>query len=1011
MVKQKQVLRLETQENEKINRNSPLTFYWQGKRYTGFLGDTLASALTANGVRTLARSYKYGRRRGLFAPWVEEPNAIVSLEENAYFTPNAKATQVELYDRLNAEPATGTPSLEFDSKILLKPFHKLFSAGFYYKTFMWPKRFWKLYERVISGLAGLSKSPIEPDIESYDHIYHNCDIAIVGGGIAGLQAASYLADKAVSVILIDDRAFLGGQSYLRNEHIESKKVNQWIREKQNEIVQATNIKIFTRTTALSIHDGNLLQAVELKQDHLPLEKRDVNQPRQSMHTIRVRYILLATGAQERHIAFHNNDLPGVMLSSTVSSLINEYAVIPGEQVVIFTNNNSTYNLVARMIQAEIDPVAVVDSREKNRIDEKYVKLLEDNNIQAFYGSAVIAANGSKHVTGVQIQSILFENKQWKLVGNDVKVIKCDILAVSGGFNPMINLGHQTGSRPLWDDVRLAFLSKDNDKIKIAGSADYYFNTDDCLADASNKTKDICVALGIEKALKLSKCSKHDFAVAPLFYVPSNLKYASNSKAFVDFQNDVKVSDIKQAIQENYQSIEHIKRYTVMGFGTDQGKVGNVVGIGIAAQMLQRPIEAIGTTTFRPPYSPISLGSLAGYKVKDLYEPKRYTPMHFSHQANGCDWECVGQWMRPWFFPKSKGEDMHAAVQRESLSARTSLAIMDASTLGKIDIQGPDAREFLNRVYTNAWSKLAAGKARYGLMLDENGMVIDDGVTTCLDENHFLMTTTTGGAARIYEWLERWLQTEWPELKVYITSVTDHWSTTALVGPKSREVMQELCQDIDFTKDAFKFMEYRQGTVCDVPARIIRISFSGELAYEINVQANYGRYIWDKCLDAGKKFNITKYGTETMHVLRAEKGYVIVGQDTDGTVTPVDLGMQWIIGKTKPFSFIGERSLQREDILRKDRKQLVGLLTQDPSIVLKEGAQLIQSLDSSMSEGHVTSSYFSSVLGRSIALALIKGGLSRKDEIIYARTAKDKEVVAAKITGSVFYDIEGERRDG
>ena len=473
-----------------------------------------------------------------------------------------------------------------------------------------------------------------------------------------------------------------------------------------------------------------------------------------------------------------------------------------------------------------------------------------------------------------------------------------------------------------------------------------------------------------------------------------------------------VTDIQLAVRENYRSIEHIKRYTALGFGTDQGKLSNVNGFAIAAEMLGKSIPEVGTTTYRPAYTPVSFGALAGAHEGNTFEPRRYSAMQNAHEKRKAEFEPVGQWMRPWYFAKA-GEDLHAAVNRECLAARSGVAMLDASTLGKIDIQGRDVREFLNRIYANAWSQLAPGKCRYGLMLDEAGMVMDDGVTACISDTHFLMTTTTGGAARVMGWLEKWHQTEWPELEVYMTSVTDHWATAAVVGPKSREVLAKLCSDIDLSKDAFKFMDWRDGTVAGVPARVFRISFSGELAYEINVDASYGNGVWEALMSAGAEFDITPYGTETMHVLRAEKGFIIVGQDTDGSVTPLDLDMAWAVGMKKPYSFLGKRSLARTDTARTDRKQLVGLLTDDPNIVLKEGAQLINTANITPPVpmlGHVTSSYYSAFLGRSIAMGFVIDGIKRRDNDNAIFAYADGKAVAVKIVSPVFVDAEGARHN-
>jgi sarcosine oxidase, subunit alpha len=590
--------------------------------------------------------------------------------------------------------------------------------------------------------------------------------------------------------------------------------------------------------------------------------------------------------------------------------------------------------------------------------------LEVTMVDARDGAVVLRAAGGRRVTGVRVRDRSGERS-----------IACDLVAMSGGWSPAVHLHAHSGGRPVFDEARACF---------VPGAA-------------------------TQRQRSVGRCNG-DFPPAGRPIQPLWRVAGASGKQFVDLQNDVTAADIALAAREGYHSIEHVKRYTALGFGTDQGKLGNINGMAILAAELGQSIAATGTTTFRPNYTPVTFGALAGPELGDTFDPVRTTPLQAWHVARGALFENVGQWKRPWYFPRP-GEDLHAAVNRECLAARNGVAIMDASTLGKIDIKGPDAAEFLNRVYTNAWLRLGLGKCRYGLMLDENGMVMDDGVTTRLGENHFLMTTTTGGAARVMTWLERWLQTEWPGLEVHLTSVTEHWSTAAVVGPKSREVMKAVCRDVDFDAAAFPFMSYREGTVAGVPARIMRISFSGELAYEINVRADRALPVWEAFVAAGEPFGITPYGTETMHVLRAEKGYIIVGQDTDGSVTPVDLGMEWILTKGKDH--LGRRSLFRSDTAREGRKQLVGLLAEDPASVLPEGAQVVADARAAVPVpmlGHVTSSYFSAFLGRSIAMALVKDGRNRMGERVELPLS-DGRVLRATIASPVFVDPEGKRQDG
>ncbi len=993
--------RLNSSSSAVVNFNTSVDFTFEGKRYQGLEGDSLASALIANGVKVFGNSYKYGRPRGVTSSYAEEPNALISLESGGHLTPNAKATQIELYDNLKAKSPTAGKGFFGRIKPLMKPFQRFLPAGFYYKTFMYPASLWMTYEKILRGMAGISESPTHKDLESYDHMHQHCDILVVGGGVAGLQAALTAAEQGKEVLLVDERPILGGLAYeYHNDTVETKPVLEWVKAAIRNLEAKDNVTILKRTTAFSFHDNNNLQAVELCQDHLPLKKRNQNTVRQRLHKIKATDVVLATGAIERPIAFHNNDLPGVMLASAVSSLINRFAVLPGQKLTVFTNNDAGICTALDAAHAGAS-VILVDVRKQHTDEQR--QQLADAEVTVMLSTAVRTAHGKKSLTSVTLQNVnVLNDGSWKLKEGTDRDLSCDILAVSGGWSPVVHLDCHTGSKPFWSDDIHAFMPALQKSHRSAAGA--------LIGEYSAERAAIS---GVQAISHLKNATQPDLLsldnmlnTQAIYRVPTE---EGENKLFIDLQNDVTNADIELAIRENYRNIEHVKRYTALGFGTDQGKTGNVLGAAITAEIQGLPMSQVGTTTFRPAYTPVAFGALAGQHVFSLFDPERYTPMHQSHIKNGAKFEEVGQWMRPWYFPRGT-EDLHTAVNRESLDVRKTVGIMDASTLGKIDIQGPDAREFLNRVYTNSWTKLAPGNCRYGLMLDENGMISDDGVTACINDNHFVMTTTTGGAASVYQWLELWLQTEWPELKVYLTSVTDHWSTTALVGPDSRKLIEKMCDDVDFSADAFPFMAWREGTVLGVPARIMRISFSGELAFEINVQANYGRYIWDNAMSLGKEFDITPYGTETMHVLRAEKGYIIVGQDTDGSVSPIDANMSWIVANKKPFSFLGKRSLSRSDTTKEGRKQLVGLFTQDATTILPEGCQLINAEGETAMLGHVTSSYYSPIMGRPIAMAVVKGGLNRMGESIVACTREGKNI-PVEITSSVFYDPKGERKDG
>lgn len=992
----------------RINRSVPLNFTFNGVAYQGFEGDTLASALLANGVHFVARSFKYHRPRGIVTADVAEPNAVVQLERGAYTVPNARATEVELYQGLVATSVNAFPDLVHDKMAVFQRFSRFLPAGFYYKTFMWPRKWWPKYEEKIREAAGLGKAPEVADADRYDKCFAHCDVLVIGGGPTGLAAAHTAGSAGARVILVDDQRELGGSLLSSRIEIDGRKASHWVEKIQGELAAMPDVKILQRSTAFGYQDHNLVTVTQRLTEHLPLPLRQST--RELLWKIRAKRVILATGAHERPIVFGNNDLPGVMLASAVSSYIHRYGVMPGRQAVVFTTNDSGYQ-AAIDLKAAGAQVTLIDPRPQgigtlpNAAHRQGVTVLNK--------AVVTAAHGSTRVSSVDIAA--YADGQ---VGARIKTAACDLVAMAGGFSPVLHLFAQSGGKAHWSDSRLCFIpGKAMQPECSIGAAAGAFDLAAGFELAVDAGVEAAKATGFPEATRSRVPTVAEIAQDPplaLWRVGSREMASRGPKQFVDFQNDVSAADILLAAREGFESVEHVKRYTAMGFGTDQGKLGNINGMAILAEALGKTIPETGTTTFRPNYTPVSFGAFAGRELGDLLDPIRKTCIHEWHVEHGAAFEDVGNWKRPWYYPKA-GEDMHAAVNRECQAMRNSVGILDASTLGKIDIQGPDAVKLLNWVYTNPWGKLEVGRCRYGLMLDENGMVFDDGVTVRLADQHFMMSTTTGGAARVLNWLERWLQTEWPDMKVRLTSVTDHWATFAVAGPNSRKVLQKVCADVDFANAAFPFMSYRNGTVAGVAARIMRISFSGELAYEVNVPANTGRAVWETLMTAGAPFDMTPYGTEAMHVLRAEKGYVIVGQDTDGSITPLDLGMGGLVAKTKDF--LGKRSLARSDTAKAGRKQLVGLLTDDPRFVLPEGAQIVPlgvRPPPGVSEaitpmlGHVTSSYYSPTLKRSIALALVKGGLDKMGQSVTI-PFEDGRTVTAKISNPVFYDTEGARQ--
>ena len=1000
-------------EGGRIDRGRPLSFQFDGKRYQGYAGDTLASALLANGVHLVGRSFKYHRPRGIMSAGAEEPNALVQVGHDPRSEPNIRATQLELVDGLVAQSQNRWPSLEFDLGAVNGALSGLFPAGFYYKTFMWPASFWIAYERLIRNAAGLGKAPRGRDPDHYDKSNLHCDVLVVGGGPAGLAAALAATRAGARVVLVEQEPELGGALLgLAGETIGGPTIDNgpaldWVAAAEAELRQAEETRLLTRTVAYGYFDHNYLVLLERVTDHLA--DKPAHLPRHRLWKVRAKQVVLASGAIERPLVFADNDRPGVMLASACRTYVNRYAVKPGRKAVIFTNNDSGYGAALDLAAAGVKIAAVVDVR--GAPDGPLTDRAEAQGMKVLSGYAIVGTEGAKRVARVRVAPL---NERGDRVFGGGEAIDCDLVAVAGGWNPTVHLFSQSKGSLRWDAALGCFLpDKPAQATRVAGAANGAFGLAGCLAegfaageaaagDAGHKAR------GRKKALPEAE----DIGFLParwLWLVPSDKPpgpgAAGGGKHFHDFQNDVTAADLKLALREGYRSIEHVKRYTTTGMGTDQGKTGNVNAIGIVADELGLELPEVGVTTFRAPYTPVTFGAFAGRDVDELLDPLRKTPMLAWHESNGAAFEDVGQWKRPWYYPR-EGEDLHAAVAREVTACRESLGILDASTLGKIDIQGPDTAEFLNRIYTNAWSKLEVGRCRYGLMLGEDGMVRDDGVTTRLGEQHFLMTTTTGNAAAVLAHLEEWMQTEWPELKVFCTSVTEQFATMTISGPNARRLLAEL-SDIELSSNAFPHMSVAHGQVAGVPARVFRISFTGEISYEINVPASYGLAVWQAIMTAGEPYNITPYGTEAMHVLRAEKGYIIVGQETDGSATPLDLGMDWIVSKKKDF--IGRRSLSRSDMAKPDRKQLVGLLTDDPQEVLPEGAQLVERVlpkPPMPMVGHVTSSYMSPNVGRSIALALIKGGHAKKGQTLYAPLG-DKTITCT-IADTVFFDPEGER---
>ena len=1000
-------------EGGDVDRTKPVGFTFNGTRYQGYEGDTLASALLANGVHLVGRGFKYHRPRGIVSAGAEEPNALVQLGDDAGRTdPNMRATQVALHEGLVACSQNCWPLVETDVGAVADVLSPLFPAGFYYKTFMWPAGLWRSYEAVIRRAAGLGKSPRAHDPDRYDHCHAHCDVLVVGSGPAGLSAAMAAAKSGARVILAEEQEEFGGALLSEPADgiaIGGKSARQWRDDAIATLAAAGDVRLLPRTTCFGYYHGNYLAMLERVTDHLPVGSAAPGTPRQRLWKVRARQVVLATGAIERPLIFAENDRPGIMLAGAVRTYLNRYGVRAGSRAVIVTNNDSAYRTALDLRSQGVSIAAIVDLRPEPTGALALRAAAEGLEILAGY--SILGTEGRKRVRRVWVAPMSADGGTVDTTGR--RVLDCDLVAVSGGWNPAVHLLSQSRGTVRYEDGIASFVpDRSFQPERSAGACNGAFGTADCLAQGWAAGVEAAKAAGFTaRKPRAAKVEEPEEAPARQIWLLPSDRAPERVKAFVDQQNDVTAKDLKLAIGEGYRSVEHVKRYTTTGMGTDQGKTGNVSALGIVAGALGQTIPEIGVTTFRPPYTPVTFGAIAGRGVKELYAPVRKTAMHRWHEENGAVFENVGQWKRPWYYPQA-GESMDDAVDREVAAVRRSVGIFDATTLGKIDIQGRDAAEFLNRIYTNAWSKLGVGRCRYGLMLGEDGMVMDDGVTTRLGENHFHMTTTTGGAANVMGWLEEWAQTEWPELKVHMTSVTDQWAVIAVAGPKSRDLVSGLAEGIDFDGEAFPHMSMREGRIAGAPARVFRISFSGEMGFEVNVPASHGMAVWRAIAETGKAYDATPYGTETMHVLRAEKGFIIVGQETDGTITPSDLQMDWIVSRKKP-DFIGSRSLTRRDMQRDDRKQLVGLLTDDPKERLDEGAHLIATEIEPPAPvpmlGHVTSSYHSPSLGRSIALALVRGGAARTGERLYV--AMPGRTIPVAVTSPVFYDPEGARLHG
>ena len=989
-----------------IDRTQPLRFTFDGKRYTGYAGDTLASALMANGVRLMGRSFKYHRPRGLFGSGFEEPNAMVQLRTGNRTEPNIQATRVELYDGLVADSQNRWPSLSFDAGALTGVVSKLFPAGFYYKTFMWPASLWMTYEHVIRNIAGMGKSPTERDPDRYAQRYAHCDVLVCGGGPAGISAALTAAESGARVILIDDAPTLGGALLTTQHTIGGETGSAWAATHEQNLRSLDNVTVLTRTQAAGYYDHNTMIAVERLADHVA--EPDAHMPRQRLWRIRATEIVLATGSMERPLVFAGNDKPNIMLMSAAQALANRFGVKAGNRAVVFTNNGSAYIAARDMANAGIEIVALVDARTDIPADERTIA--KDAGIGVIAGHVVLAADGSKHgVKRVHIGVTPGDPALEHAAAS--RVIDCDLLAVSGGWTPSVHLFSQSRGKLRFDAAKSCFVpNKSFQRERSAGACNGDFKLKDCLADGISAGAEAARAAGFEISKKALSIASDEPDVQPLALWALPLPDGHHDKRFVDLQNDVTADDIALAHREGFRSVEHLKRYTTLGMGTDQGRSSNVNGLALMAGHRGEDIPAVGTTTFRQPFSPITLGAVAGPSIDMQMSPLRRTAMHDWHEAAGAPFVPAGAWLRAQAYPRA-GESLRDAYMREARHVRHHVGICDVSTLGKIDVQGKDAAEFLNRLYINGFGKLAVGKCRYGVMLREDGIAYDDGTVTRLSENRYLVTTTTAHAGPVLVHMERHAQVVWPDLDVKVVSVTEDWAAIAVAGPDSRSLLAKVTDDIDISNEACPFMAFREGHICGAPARLFRISFSGELAYEVNVPADCGYAVWEKLMQAGKDFDIAPYGTEAMGIMRIEKGH-IVGGELNGRTTAADLGFEKMLSSKKRF--IGDVLKDRPALVDEDRKQLVGLKPVDGVSKLPRGAQLVKDPNAPrpvIMQGEVTSQCESPNIGGPIGLGILTNGRARMGERLIAASPLTDTFVEVEVCAPVFIDPEGERLRG
>ena len=976
-----------------IDRRKPIDFTFDGKTYKGYAGDTLASALLANGVTLTGRSFKYHRARGILTAGSEEPNAILELRTGARREPNVRATVAELYQGLSAQSQNRWPSLKYDLLSINSLLSPVFVAGFYYKTFMWPAALWeKLYEPLIRRAAGLGRAADETDPDTYEKATAFCDVLVIGAGAAGLMAALAAGRSGARVILADESFALGGRLLSENLSIGGMSAPAWVAGVEKELRAMPEVRILPRTTVFGAYDTGTFGAVERVSDHVAVPQ--VHQPRQRLWRFVAKQTVVATGATERPIVFGNNDLPGVMLASAVRTYINRFGVAPGKRAVVFGNNDDIAATVTDLVAAGVTIAAVVDSRPGS---SDAVKRAAETALK-FVTGKVADAKGSIGVKGARIVP---------LNGGDALDVACDLIAVTGGWNPNVQLTTHQNGKPVWSSELAAFVPGPLPKgMTVAGAAHGDFSVDYCLDAGAHTGAAASAAAGFPVEVpQAPSAPKEPYGLEPLWQVKE-----AKHKAFVDYQNDVASSDIALAEREGYRSIEHVKRYTTLGMATDQGKTANVNGLAILAELTGKSIPETGITAARPPYTPVALGALAGHHRGKDFKATRLPPSYEWAKSQGAVMVETGLWLRPQYFPRGNETDWLETVTREVKTTRSAAGFCDVSTLGKIEVQGADAGAFLDRVYINMFSNLAVGRARYGLMLREDGMVLDDGTTARLAPDRYFMTTTTANAVKVMQHLEYCHQWHWPELDVQFTSATDQWAQFSVAGPKARDILAKLVDaPFDISNASFPYMAVAELTVCGgVKARLYRLSFSGELAYEIGVPARYGDSLIRALMEAGEEFGAICYGTEALGVMRIEKGH-IGGAEINGTTTAADLGLGKMMSTKKDY--IGRVLSQREGLADPSRPSFAGFRPVDRSQRLRAGAHFLPKDAGSYAsndQGYMTSVAYSPMCGHWIGLGLIQNGAGRIGEVVRAYDPVRNGDTLVEIVSPVFFDAEGER---